>query len=480
MTNRDLDRLVNEANKRGEDKYIERYTEYSEEGVKLHIEDAYAQRKKEMREMREIREMREKGHKVMAFNEENRALDADGNPYSEPNEHTIWKNPKPNTLNKKKIEKGDFVLVNGLPIMKEIIEVQDVADVDTGLIRVKIDNDGLEVEYNSTEVHPLYVQDIDKLKVGHVVFIKYQENPYIVASIENEQITTTNKKQFHKDDIMSVFGKTKKKEIYSKYSCGSIHFKDTEYKSLAELKRSNPGIAFAVNSEPLTLEHHHISSHFKIPSDELYPKEVEIEKRLKIALDHPLNVEAKEWALLVGESGSGKTEMAVNYAKSKKQKYIKQQGHSHLSGDDLIGYISITDGTYFRSLLREAVEKGHLFILDEIDACNPNTLLILNGLKQEYFQFPDKLVKIHENFRLIATANTLEYSEEYNARAQMDKATLARFDVIKYNMRGHELALRYGLKYVKQIDGIDSLSPREVARKVNILKIKEEIQKEAA
>ena len=151
-----------------------------------------------------------------------------------------------------------------------------------------------------------------------------------------------------------------------------------------------------------------------------------------------------------------------------------QQGHAQLTVDDLLGYKSITDGTYFPSLLRDAVENGKIFILDEIDACNPNTLLALNSLKNKRFQFPDKIVDIHPDFRLIATANTLEYSDVYNGRSKLDKATITRFKIIKCDLEPHHLAIRYGLDYVKDIQNIDRLTPREIERIVVEKKIAEE------
>ena len=166
----------------------------------------------------------------------------------------------------------------------------------------------------------------------------------------------------------------------------------------------------------------------------------------------------------------------------KKLEYVIMQGNAQLSQDDFIGYKSIiksdkdltSEDLYVRSLLRECVEHGKIFILDEMDACNPNTLICLNSLKNKKFQFPDKLVDVHPNFRFIATANTLEYNDVYNGRSKLDKATLDRFDIIDANMEEHHLAVRYGLNYIKEIKNINKKSPREVEREVTKAKIKEE------
>ena len=226
-----------------------------------------------------------------------------------------------------------------------------------------------------------------------------------------------------------------------------------------------------------------IARHYNINHDKLVAREIDILEQIKISLDHPLNIERSEWVMLVGPSGSGKTTIAIDYAKEKGIDYILQQGHAQLTIDDLVGYTSIVKNDaeqtksdlYVRSSLREAVEHGYIFIIDEMDACNPNTLLALNSLKNKKFQFPDALIDIHPDFRLIATANTLEYSDTYNGRSKLDKATLARFDIIKYNLDEHHLAIRYGLDYVKDIKEIDRLEPREIERLVTKQMIKKEL-----
>lgn len=226
-----------------------------------------------------------------------------------------------------------------------------------------------------------------------------------------------------------------------------------------------------------------IAKHYSINHDKLIAREIDILDQIKVSLDHPLNVERSEWVMLVGPSGSGKTTVAIDYAKEKGTSYILQQGHAQLTIDDLVGYTSIVKNDakqtksdlYVRSSLREAVEHGYIFIIDEMDACNPNTLLALNSLKNKKFQFPDALIDIHPNFRLIATANTLEYSDTYNGRSKLDKATLARFDIINYKLDQHHLAIRYGLDYIKNIKDIERLEPREIERLVT----KQMIEKEA-
>lgn len=144
----------------------------------------------------------------------------------------------------------------------------------------------------------------------------------------------------------------------------------------------------------------------------------------------------------------------------------------HTTVDDLLGWHSLTTLEYKRSQLREAVEFGYVLILDEIDAAQSAVLLALNGLKDDTFTFPDGTIDIHPDFRLIATANTLEYDEQYNARHPLDRAILDRFKTIEYNMEPYHLALRYGYKYISQID-LEDKTPRAVEREVRELRIAE-------
>jgi len=378
----------------------------------------------------------------------------------------IWKNPKPNKVNKRNINVGDRVLIDSYPLNLNVTKVEE-DKIFTDLYGSTVN------QHNKEEVFPIYIKSKKDVKPGDIVSVNGELD--IVRSIKEDVLTLVyNANTINIKLIEDIYGFDTPKEEAVTFSDGTVLYKDDKFSSTEELRKKYSGLNFKIKEEKVSLDYYNISKFYKISHEDIIPKEKNIFKKLKTALDHPLNVKSKEWALLVGASGSGKTEIAISYANSKNKVYIKQQGNAQLTNDDFIGYKSITDGTYFPSLLRDAVENGKIYILDEIDSCNSNTLLTLDGLKQEYFQFPDKLVKIHEDFRFIATANTLEYSEEYSARVPLDKAILARFDIIKYDMKPHELALRYGFEYVKQIENINDITPRDVSRLVIKMKIKEE------
>jgi len=75
-------------------------------------------------------------------------------------------------------------------------------------------------------------------------------------------------------------------------------------------------------------------------------------------------------------------------------------------------------------------------MLDEIDASVPEALVILNtAIANGYFDFPNGKIEAHENFRVIACANTygLGGNDVYVGRNQLDGASLDRFAVIYFD-----------------------------------------------
>jgi len=150
---------------------------------------------------------------------------------------------------------------------------------------------------------------------------------------------------------------------------------------------------------------------------------------IKTLVENNINV------LISGPAASGKstTIMQVCDELDYDLKFIscsQQMTVSHL-----LGFMSVS-GTYIRTQFRDAVEHGAVFLLDEIDAASPNTLLVLNALESGKVSFPDTVVPVHENFRLCATANTIDSDNHsaYTGRNTLDEATLSRFDVITFEL----------------------------------------------
>jgi cobaltochelatase CobS len=85
---------------------------------------------------------------------------------------------------------------------------------------------------------------------------------------------------------------------------------------------------------------------------------------------------------------------------------------------------------YVATPLRTLFENGGVYLLDEIDNANPNTLGVLNAaLSNGFMAFPDGMVAKHENFVAVAAGNTYGNGADaqYVGRNPIDAATLDRF-----------------------------------------------------
>ena len=134
--------------------------------------------------------------------------------------------------------------------------------------------------------------------------------------------------------------------------------------------------------------------------------------------------------MLVGEAGSGKTTTCEQVAQGMSLPFYMDSFCSQSSKTDLLGYRSITDGAYISTGFRKAYEEGGVYLADEMDNGNPNILSVFNtALANGYCSFPDKVVKRHPDFVMIAAANTYGTgaNRTYIGRNQLDAATLDRF-----------------------------------------------------
>lgn len=133
---------------------------------------------------------------------------------------------------------------------------------------------------------------------------------------------------------------------------------------------------------------------------------------------------------LVGPAGSGKTSIAASIAESLGLPHYSMSVCATTSKADLLGYKNVMDGTYVQTDLRQAYEHGGVFLLDEIDAGNPNVMVIMNALLANgHCGFPDGMVKKHPDFIPIAGANTIGMGadKQFVGRNKLDEATRDRF-----------------------------------------------------
>lgn len=132
--------------------------------------------------------------------------------------------------------------------------------------------------------------------------------------------------------------------------------------------------------------------------------------------------------ILQGPAGTGKTTVVRQVAEELKLEFCVLSMTRQTTLSHIIGFMNV-NGIYIPSMFRKAVEYGHLFLLDEIDAADPNVILALNTLENGFVSFPDAVIEVHENFRLVATSNPFGDCA-YTGRATLDAATLDRFDKV--------------------------------------------------
>lgn len=163
----------------------------------------------------------------------------------------------------------------------------------------------------------------------------------------------------------------------------------------------------------------------KLPTGEIKPVGLQHDKfRELIAL-----ASARLDTMLVGAAGSGKTTICHSIAGALGLPFSFLSVGNQTTKTDLMGYMD-AKGEYVKTHLRQAYEFGGVFLLDEIDAGNANTITVLNSLLDNAVAaFPDKLVKRHPNFIFFGAANTFGKGADrvYIGRNQLDGASIERF-----------------------------------------------------
>ncbi|MFZ9967750.1 MAG: AAA family ATPase [Steroidobacteraceae bacterium] len=155
------------------------------------------------------------------------------------------------------------------------------------------------------------------------------------------------------------------------------------------------------------------------------PKRHQVFEVLRLAVGAKVNV------FLVGPAGSGKTTVAKQVAQSLGLPFYFNgaiQSEYKLTG------FRDAQGKVHRTAFRDAFERGGVYLFDEIDASQPAALLAFNAaLANGMFDFPDRNLQCHHNFRCIAAANTWGRGAtiDYVGRSALDAATLDRFATLE-------------------------------------------------
>lgn len=147
---------------------------------------------------------------------------------------------------------------------------------------------------------------------------------------------------------------------------------------------------------------------------------------------------ARKNTMLIGPAGCGKTYIAEKVADALGIPFSSVSCTSGMGESELKGWLLPTGENgrfeYVQSQFIERYENGGVFLLDEIDAADPNVLVFINqALANGSFflahRFNNPLVKKHRDFVCIAAANTFGHGADmmYVGRNQLDAATLDRF-----------------------------------------------------
>lgn len=152
-----------------------------------------------------------------------------------------------------------------------------------------------------------------------------------------------------------------------------------------------------------------------------------------------------ESVYLCGAAGTGKSFLAQQVAEVLGLEYWYTA--SVVDDIQLKGFID-ANGRYHETQFYKAFTQGGIFLLDELDASVPETLVLLNNaLANGYFDFPIGRTTAHKDFHAIAAGNTFGTGADstYTGRYCLDAASMDRFALITVDYdREIEMAMANG------------------------------------
>lgn len=164
-------------------------------------------------------------------------------------------------------------------------------------------------------------------------------------------------------------------------------------------------------------------------------------------------IERKKNIMIVGPSGCGKSRMIMELAKTAGKKLERINLNGGTTDTSLVGEKGLKSDekgnavTYFQyGILPKAMKEGCWVLLDEIDFAQPEYLAVLqavfegNGTPLTILDNEGERIYPHEDFRIIATANTLGRGDTngYHGTNMLNIATLDRWSVIQMDYTKHE------------------------------------------
>lgn len=143
--------------------------------------------------------------------------------------------------------------------------------------------------------------------------------------------------------------------------------------------------------------------------------------------DRVLKMATRDNVMLVGGAGSGKTTIARQVAKALQLPFYFTGAVPHEA--KLLGFIN-PHGKYVETAFYRAWTTGGIFLMDEIDASDPQALLAINAaLDNGICDFPNGMVEKHKDFHFIGAANTFGKGAtmDYIGRNAQDEAGRSRW-----------------------------------------------------
>lgn len=137
-----------------------------------------------------------------------------------------------------------------------------------------------------------------------------------------------------------------------------------------------------------------------------------------------------EAVYLCGAAGTGKSYLAQQLETALELEYY----YTNSVTDDvqIKGFVD-ANGRYHETQFYKAFTQGGVFLLDELDASIPETLVMLNNaLANGYFAFPNGKAQAHKDFHCIAAGNTFGTGADskYVGRYQLDASSMDRFALV--------------------------------------------------
>lgn len=143
---------------------------------------------------------------------------------------------------------------------------------------------------------------------------------------------------------------------------------------------------------------------------------------------------------LPGPAGCGKSHMAKQVAEALGLSFYSISCSAGMSEGQLLGrLLPVGENGQFEYVISDfvrAYENGGVFLMDEMDAADPNVLITINtALANGELSVPNRpdnpVAKRHPDFVFIAAANTFGRGADrmYVGREELDEATLDRFRI---------------------------------------------------